>query len=75
MTTQLSSFSPEAVVCCFFILPFRGGPTCIGVPPLTAARMAARRCFARSSPASAAFTYQTLASRMSLRHPMPISVK
>ena len=43
--------------------------------PDAAARMAAIRCLARSSPWSAARTYQTLASRGSRWHPMPISVK
>jgi hypothetical protein len=57
------------------LLPFLGGATSIGVPPLAAARIAAMRCCARSSPASAALTYHTLASRGSRRHPMPISVK
>ena len=47
----------------------------IGLPPDAAARIAAIRCFALSSPWSAAFTYHTLASRGSLRQPMPISVK
>jgi hypothetical protein len=55
--------------------PFRGDTTSIGVPPLAAALMAASLCFARSSPASAAFTYHTLASRGSRLHPIPISVK
>ena len=44
-------------------------------PPDAAARIAAIRCFARSSPSSAALTYQTLASRGSRRQPIPISVK
>lgn len=44
-------------------------------PPEAAARIAAIRCFARSSPWSAARTYQTFASRGSRRQPMPISVK
>ena len=44
-------------------------------PPDAAARIAAMRCLALSSPPSAALTYQTFASRGSRRHPMPISVK
>lgn len=47
----------------------------LGSTPEAAARIAAMRCLARSSPWSAALTYQTLASRGSRRHPMPISVK
>ena len=48
-----------------------GGASC----PAAAARMAAIRCLARSSPLSAARTYQTLASSGSRRQPMPDSVK
>jgi len=59
----------------FFIFPLLGAATSVGMPPLAAARIAAKRSFARWSPPSAAFTYQTLASRGSRRHPMPISVK
>ena len=65
-----------------FCFPPRGVATSMGTPspptpppPLMAARMASRRCLARSSPLSAALTYQTFASRMSRRQPMPVSVK
>lgn len=71
ITTQLSSFAPVF----FFRLGFLGGATSIGIPPLAAARIAFNLCLARSSPASAALTYQTLASSMSRLHPIPISVK
>lgn len=71
MTIQsLSSLPP------FASLAFFGEATSMGVPwPETAACIMASRCLALSSPASAALTYQTLASRMSRRHPIPISVK
>lgn len=72
ITRQLSSFVPLFV---FLRLCAFAGPTSMGMPPLAAARMALSLCLARSSPASAALTYQTLASRMSLLQPMPISVK
>lgn len=72
ITRQLSSFVPLFVFLRFWAF---AGPTSIGMPPLAAARMALSLCLARSSPASAALTYQTLASRMSLLQPMPISVK
>lgn len=72
ITTQLSSFVPSFV---FLRLWAFAGPTSIGIPPLAAARIALSLCLARSSPASAALTYQTLASRMSLLQPIPISVK
>jgi hypothetical protein len=77
MTMQSLSFCPvfSFPLPVFFILPFLGAVASICVPPLAAARMAANLCFARSSPASAALTYQTLASRGSRRVPMPISVK
>lgn len=74
ITTQSFSFGPLSSPD-LLIFPFLAGPTSMGVPPLAAARIAARRCRARSSPASAALTYHTLASRGSRRHPMPISVK
>lgn len=45
------------------------------VSPVSALRMIAKRAIARSSPWSAARTYQTLASRGFRRQPMPISVK
>lgn len=72
ITRQLSSFVP---LFDFLRLWAFAGPTSIGIPPLAAARMALSLCLARSSPASAALTYQTLASRMSLLQPIPISVK
>lgn len=72
ITRQLSSFVPLFV---FLRLWAFAGPTSIGIPPLAAARMALSLCLARSSPASAALTYHTLASRMSLLQPIPISVK
>lgn len=72
ITRQLSSFVPLFDFLRFWAF---AGATSIGVPPLAAARMAFSLCLARSSPASAALTYQTLASRISLLQPMPISVK
>ncbi len=75
----LPFFSPSSSLPSFFPLPGDPGDAIrdagMAPPPEAAARMAARRCFARSSPESAALTYQTLASRGSRRQPMPISVK
>jgi hypothetical protein len=68
ITAQFSSLFP------FFSLPFSLAAGTWDWPD-AAAWMMARRCFALSSPWSAALTYQTLASRGSRRHPIPISVK
>lgn len=70
-----SSFPPTWPDWLFLIFPPASGSEDLDVEPDAAARMAAMRCVARSSPWSAALTYHTLASSGSRRQPMPISVK
>ena len=74
ITTQSFSFAPRLLPFTALMLLLLLVDTLTG-SPTAAARMAASRCFARSSPLSAARTYHTFASSASRRQPIPISVK